>query len=130
MRIVATALLVGTLFTSTCLGQKNETLEQSVSRIVESGAYSGWDDKMLSTQGDLAAVALTKVIKGRSLSVNQIKSVLLVLDLAFMNRAAIHDSSANEPQTALFVLQLLELSSQDPKLKEQVRRTRKNLQGS
>ncbi len=64
--------------------------------------------------GDAAAVAVTKVLAGRSgLSASEYDSVLTVIHTAFAAPQIIEMESDREPRTALFVLEYLKRTAVD-----------------
>ena len=102
--------------------QKIATPQEAVNRIIDSGLLEGHDSKVIAGIGDAAAVIITKVVKGRSLSPAQIDRVLVVLNMAFGGVASGPDA---EPKTTLFVLRQLELSTNDVQLRGRIQQTRK-----
>jgi len=86
------------------------------------GITEGHDDGVVGGTGDAAAVIITKVVGGRSLSPSQIDVVVAVLNMAFGDVAPGPDA---EPRTALFVLRQLDLSTNDSQLRGRVAKTRK-----
>jgi hypothetical protein len=98
--------------------------EQVVRRIVESGISEGHDQKIIGRMGDAAAVALTKILGGRSLSSSDVENVLAVLTSAFSDPQMVQDLSDREPKTALFILQYLNSSASDLQLKARIAKTR------
>lgn len=59
-------------------------LKQSVRRVVTTGAYTGWDDKMFSRSGDLASVAVLQNFNDTEMTSHEtLEGVLLVLRTAF-----------------------------------------------
>jgi hypothetical protein len=67
-------------------------------------------------------VTITKVVSGRSLSLDQIDRVLIVLNMAFGGVTSGPDA---EPKTARFVLRELDLSTNDAQLQGRIAQTRK-----
>ena len=61
--------------------QKTSTPEETISRIIDLGMLDGHDNKVIGGTGDAAAVTITKVVSGRSLSPDQIDRVLMVLNM-------------------------------------------------
>jgi hypothetical protein len=102
--------------------QKTSTPEETISRIIDLGVLEGHDNKVIGGTGDAAAVTITKVVSGRSLSPNQIDRVLIALNMAFGGVTSGPDA---EPKTALFVLLALDLSTNDAQLHGRIAKTRK-----
>ncbi len=105
--------------------QKTSTPEEVISSIVDSGFLEGYYSKVIGGTGDAAAVTVTKVVRGRSLSPDQIDRVLLVLNMAFGDDTSGPEA---EPRTTLFVLHQLEQSTSDVQLKERIAKTRAYVQ--
>ena len=105
-------------------GQSQETTtpEHVIGRILDRGLLEGQDSKVLGGTGDAAAVIVTKLLGGRSLSPAQIDLVLIVLNMSFSEVAP---SPEAEPRTALFVLRDLDLSTSDAQLRGRIAQTRK-----
>jgi len=74
--------------------------------------FDGHDDKALGHLGDAAAVAVTKVLAGRSsLSASETESILTVIHLSFSAPHLVDMQSDKEPRTALFVLEYVRLAT-------------------
>ena len=101
--------------------QQLSTSEEAVSRIIDSGLFDGHDNKVIGGIGDAAAVTITKVVGGKSLSADQIERILIVLNMAFGDVKPGPDA---EPKTTLFVLRELELYSSGAQLKDKIEKTR------
>jgi hypothetical protein len=101
------------------------TAEDVIRRMLYQGITEGHDDGVVGGTGDAAAVIITKVVGGRSLSLSQIEMVLLVLNTAFVDEAPGPDA---EPKTALFVLRQLELSTNDAPLRGRIAETKKYIE--
>ncbi|SRR6266404_4093402 len=121
-------LLGACLFLAPSLaGQSQQTTatEEAISKIIDLGLFEGHDSKVIGGIGDAAAVAVTKVVGGRSLTASQIDSVLVVLQTAF---GEVKPGPEAEPRTALFVLRELGLSTSDAQLRAKIEQTRKYIQ--
>jgi hypothetical protein len=121
-------LLVVCLFLAPSLaGQSQQTTatEEAISKIIDLGLFEGHDSKVIGGIGDAAAVTVTKVLGGRSLTASQIDSVLVVLQTAF---GEVKPGPEAEPRTALFVLRELGLSTSDAQLRAKIEQTRKYVQ--
>ena len=70
--------------------------------------------------GDAAAVVVTKVVAGRTLTTADIDNVLVILGYAFADPNMVQNVSDQQPRTALFVLQCLASSSDDLQVKKRV----------
>lgn len=108
-------------------GQSQETTtpEHVIGRILDRGLTEGQDSKVLGGTGDAAAVIVTKLVGGKSLSPAQIDLVLIVLNMSFTEVAPGPEA---EPRTALFVLRELDLSTNDTQLRGRIAQTRKYVQ--
>jgi hypothetical protein len=100
--------------------QKTSTPEETIGRIIDLGMLDGHDNKVIAGTGDAAAVTITKVVSGRSLSPDQIDRVLIVLSMAFGGVTSGPDA---EPKTALFVLLELDLSTNDAQSQRRIAET-------
>lgn len=118
-------LLAGSLLlilSSPLQAQENAIPEEAINRIIGSGLLEGHDSKVIGGTGDSAAVAVTKIVRGRTLSPEEIDRVLLILKMAF---GSVTPGPQAEPRTALFVLRSLELSANDALLRGRIAQTRK-----
>jgi hypothetical protein len=125
---VSKALLAALLFLATSMAsqpQKAETPEEMISRIIYMGYLEGHYDKVIRGSGDAAAVSVTKIVRERNLSPDEIDRVLVVLNMAFGSEPNGPDA---EPKTALFVLRELDLSTNDAQLRARIAQTRKYVQ--
>jgi hypothetical protein len=103
----------------------SERSAESVVRTVLSRApdqmYTSWDAKELNKLGDASAVALTKLLGGRShFTPEEVTQVLLILRLSFSEPRMIEADSDAQPRTALFVLNYLGELPLPSELKEKV----------
>jgi hypothetical protein len=89
-----------------------------------SEGFTSTDVKELGWLGDASAVALTKVVGGRALEERDIEPLLLVITLSYNAPGIVKIDSDREPRTTLFILQSLELSTSNPRLKEKIKTTR------
>jgi hypothetical protein len=106
--------------------QVNNTPEETIRRIIDSGLFEGHDQKLIGGLGDAAAVAVTKEVADSKLTPNQIDSILLILNSAFADIGA---DQNREPRTALFVLRDLELLTGDAALRKRIEATRMYILG-
>ena len=102
--------------------QGTVTPEDVIRRMLYQGITEGHDDGVVGGTGDAAAVIITKVVGGRTLSPSQIDVALAVLNMAFGD---VRPGPDAEPKTALFVLRQLELSTNDAQLRGRIAQTRK-----
>jgi len=102
---------------STGQPQGTYTPEDVIRRMLYQGITDGHDAGAVGGTGDAAAVAITKVVGGGSLSPSQIDIVLAVLNMAFGDEIPGADA---EPRTALFVLRQLDLSTNDAQLRGRI----------
>jgi len=121
--ILALLLFSGMTFCQTMAGP-----EQVISRMIDTGTLEGHDTKVLGGMGDAAAVTVTKVLAGRSLSTDKIDMVLIVLSRSFGDPRGVAAVPDRKPRTALFVLAYLDSSTKDPELKKRIAHTRKYVQ--
>ena len=120
-----TILLVSFLclaFLATGQSQGTVTAEDVIRRNLYQGLIDGHDVGVVGGTGDAAAVIITKVVGGRSLSPSRIDVVLALLNTAFVDVTPGPDA---EPKTALFVLRQLELATNDAQLRGRIAQTRK-----
>ncbi len=105
-------------------GQPQGTLtaEDVIRRMIYQGITEGHDDILVGGTGDVAAVMVTKVVGGNTLSPSQIDIVLAVLNMAFVDETPGPNA---EPRTALFVLRQLDLSTNNEQLRGRIAQTRK-----
>jgi len=125
------ALLPTLVFLISCgivEGQTGNNAEVVIKRMIDSGTLEGHDSKVIGPMGDAAAVVLTKVLGGRTISANQIDSSLLILNMAFGDPNAVEIPSDRKPRTALFILQLFDYSTQDESLRKRIGETREYIQ--
>jgi hypothetical protein len=82
--------------------------------------FTSTDVKELGWLGDGSAVALTKIISGRALEERDIEGMLLVVTLSYSAPDIVKIESDREPRTTLFLLNYLDLATNDAKLKEKI----------
>jgi hypothetical protein len=115
------AFLLSASWTSS-FAQTVNTPEDVIRRIVDQGFLDGHDNKLIGGTGDAAAVILTKILRGRVATPDQLDRILIVLNMAFGGETSGPDA---EPKTALFVLRELELSTSAAQLRGRIGQTRK-----
>lgn len=116
------------LLTGTGDTQPGNNPEIVIQRMIDQGSLEGHDQKVLGTTGDSAAVILTKVLAGKTLSSEQVDTALLVLNMAFADPQIVQNASDREPRTALFVLQAFDHLSLGSALRARVAQTREYIQ--
>lgn len=89
---------------------------------------SGIMDKQLSRMGDAAAVAIAKVVAGKKIDQAMTDRLLVIIKTAFSAPKIVANESDRKPRAALFVLQLLERQSSNPKQRELILELRKDLE--
>jgi hypothetical protein len=82
--------------------------------------FTSTDVKDLGWLGDASAVALTKIIGGKALEERDVEPVLLVLTLSYSAPRIVKIDSDREPRATLFLLNCLDLATNDPKLKGKI----------
>jgi len=125
-----TLLMMVLSLVSCCItdGQTGNNPEAVIERMIDSGSLEGHDQKVIGPMGDAAAVVLTKVLAGRTLSADQIDSSLLILNVAFADPSMVEIASDRKPRAALFILQAFDHSVRDAALKKRIAETRKYIQ--
>jgi len=94
--------------------------------MLASGTVDGHADKLLSHLGDAAAVAVAKVLAGRSgFSASEAENILTVIHLAFSAPHLVDIQPDKEPRTALFVLEYLTLTAGDTATRVRIEQERK-----
>jgi hypothetical protein len=88
-----------------------------------SEGYTSTDVKELGWLGDASAVALTKIISGRTLEARDIESMLLIVTLSYGAPGIVKADSDREPRTTLFLLHYLDLATSDAGVREKVATT-------
>src|SRR2546423_1328632 len=88
--------------------QTPSTPETMITHMINSGEYEGHNAKVIGPMGDAAAVVVTKVLADKSITSDQIDSVLLILYSAFADPSMVEVVSDRQPRTALFVLQYMD----------------------
>jgi hypothetical protein len=123
--VVMSVVLV---FCGIARGQTSTNPEAVIQRMIDSGSLEGHDQKVIGPLGDAAAVALTKVLAGRTLTTEQIDSALLILNMAFGDPNAIEIAADRKPRAALFILQSFDHWTQDAALRRRISETREYIQ--
>ena len=84
-------------------------LAQMARRVIESGAYTGWDEKAFVRAGDLGSVAIARALpKDSPITLLQIRSVLLLVRMSFeCLDVCVQSEDDKEPRVTLLLLQQL-----------------------
>ncbi len=101
--------------------------EQIITNVLRTGIWEGQVDKRLRTEGDAAAVVLTKVIAGRDVSRGEVDTMLDMLLSSFSELGLIESAAEREPRTALFLLRYFDCVVYDAALKKKIADTRKSI---
>ena len=109
------------------LAQSVYSTEQIISNVLRSGVWEGQVDKRLRTEGDAAAVVLTKIIAGRDVSRGEVDTMLDMLRSSFSEFGLIESAAEREPRTALFLLRHFDCVVYDAVLKKKIADTRKSI---
>ena len=101
-------------------------LKQSVRRVVITGTYTGWDDKMFSRSGDLASVAVLQNFNDTEMtSPEALEGVLLVLRTAFAcPHRCVNANGDQQPRVTLLLLDHLRRGA-SPAMRSKIDETKK-----
>lgn len=84
-------------------------VQGAVSRLLSFPGYTGWDDKILSRSGDLAAIAIIRSISLQEMnSPEKARQVLLILRMAFAAPQIIVGCKNRRPTATMLLLDELE----------------------
>ncbi len=91
-------------------------LKQSVRRVITTGAYTGWDDKMFNRSGDLVSVAVLQSFSDAELtSPETLEIVLVVLRTAFScPHRCINANGDEQPRVTVLLLDHLRSVTNPP----------------
>jgi hypothetical protein len=105
---LAVALLPAPVYSQEC-GAGLSTLTEMARRVIESGAYTGWDEKAFVRAGDLGSVAIVRALPEDSpMSPMQIRSVLLLVRTSFeCLDVCVQSADDKEPRVTLLLLEHL-----------------------
>jgi len=98
------------------------TVRQALAHANE--GYTSTDAKELGWIGDGSAVALAKIIGGRALEKRDLEAMLQIVTLSYSDPRIVKVDSDREPRATLFLLNYLDLATNDAKLKERIGSTR------
>lgn len=132
--IVKNIALLAALFLMTrmCTSQTGvhfEDAEHAVrNMLAHPGGYTGSDIKNLSRLGDASAVAITKILRGDTVSPGQVNQILVILSLSFQAPKGIENPRDRDPRTTMFLLKYLECSTSDPTVRQRIANTRASMQ--
>ncbi len=104
------------------------TPEEMIKSIIEEGAIEGVMQKQIGQMGDAAAVAITKVFAGRDLTTSDVDTALVILTYSFAGPESVQIEADRQPRTALLLLRYFDCSIHDPRLKQDIARTKKYLE--
>jgi len=113
--IFAVALFSTSMYSQECqTGSSTQpvglaNLTQMARRVIESGAYTGWDEKAFSRAGDLGSVAIVHALpKDSPITPLQIRSVLLLVRTSFeCLDVCVQSTDDKEPRVTLLLLENL-----------------------
>ncbi len=99
------------------------TVQQALENTME-GGYNSLDVRRLGWLGDASAVALTKIIGGKTPDDRETRGMLLVIFLLYSGPRVVTNASDRQPRTTLFLLRYLDLATKDAKVREKIASTR------
>jgi hypothetical protein len=113
--ILAVALFSTPIYSQECqTGSSSQPvslahLTQMARRVIESGAYTGWDEKAFVRAGDLGSVAIVHAIPADSpITPLQIRAVLLLVHTSFeCLDVCVQSTDDKEPRVTLLLLEHL-----------------------
>ena len=107
---LAVALLHAPMYSQECgaspPANQLVNLTKMARRVIESGAYTGWDEKVFVRAGDLGSVAIARALPQESpVNPMQMRSVLLLVRVSFscLDRC-VQSSDDKEPRVTLLLL--------------------------
>lgn len=108
---------------------KRPAAEQIVRKMLSDPmrGYSSWEEKDLNKLGDASAVVATKVLDGKTLSVNEIRQALLIVEFSFEAPNLIEVESDRQPKAASILVDKLRRMPAASGLKEDFHGTKKVL---
>lgn len=121
LSIIASIWLCGVSY-----AQSGNNPEHVIRRMISCSCSEGHDSKVIGGMGDAAAVLVTKIIAGGTVTTEEIDSILVILNMSFVGQAP--EASDQEPRTALFVLQYCDSATKDPELRKRIAKTREYVQ--
>ncbi|SRR5579871_4704956 len=110
--ILAVVLLAAPMYSQECESGESAQLPhltEMARKVIESGTYTGWDEKAFDRAGDLGSIAIVRALpKINPIDHMQMRSVLLLLHLSFscLDRC-VQSSGDKEPRVALLLLEHL-----------------------
>jgi hypothetical protein len=112
VRILAVALLPASMYSQECQSSSSTQLTdltRMARRVIESGAYTGWDEKAFVRAGDLGSVAIVRALpKDSPITPLQIRSVLLLVRTSFeCPDVCVQSKDDKEPRVTLLLLEQL-----------------------
>jgi hypothetical protein len=85
-----------------------------------SGYYTGTTEKNLETLGDAAAIEVIKILAGRDLTSQDIRSSLLVVRMSFAAPRLIPTEADRRPRATLLLLRYLDFQAKEPSLRSAI----------
>jgi hypothetical protein len=110
--VLAVASLAAPMYCQECQLSSSaqlSSLTQMARRVIESGTYTGWDDKAFSRAGDLGSVAIVRALtKDGSINPMQVRSVLLLVRTSFeCLDVCVQSADDKNPSVTLLLLEHL-----------------------
>ena len=99
-----------------------------IERIIETGMIEGHDAKVIGGMGDPAAVILAKILADRDLRQQDVGGGLWILADAFAGDRCLSFDPDRKPRAAFLLLRYFNLSTADPKLREQIAEVRADIE--
>jgi hypothetical protein len=118
-------LFVGCSEPSLC--QDSSAQEVSIQHYLGGGDLDGEFIKLVGGMGDAAAVTMTKVVAGGSLSSSQVQDIIEILGYAFAEPRLVGNPADRQPRAALFLLSYLDTTVKDASLRVKIDDVRKHI---
>jgi hypothetical protein len=109
---LAVALLPTSMYSQECgsgFSTQLVSLTEMARKVIESGAYTGWDEKAFGRAGDLGSVAIVRALpKNSPVNPTQMRSVLTLVRASFscLDRC-VQSLDDKEPRVTLLLLEHL-----------------------
>ena len=102
-----------------------EEIKGAVTSLLSQPSYTGWDEKILSRAGDMAAIAVIRAVPlGDMDSPERARQILLILKFAFAAPQIITASSNRRPTAAMLLLNHLKYSNYGRRYPTEIENTR------
>ena len=99
-------------------------VKSSVLRFTSEHAYTGWDEKIWSRSGDMAAVAIVKMVpEAQMTSPNTVREILLILREAWACPRCAKSPDDQQPNVTALLLEHLQANSSGP-IQSEIAKTR------